>query len=142
MDTICDLLEFTTKGATIYCNTPGKVLWLTEALQSHDFAVSALHQDMEWNERKLRMRELGNGSTQDEVLITTDLGSRGIAVEQFPLVVNYDFPHERETYISRICGSGVVINFITGDDVRQMRDIEQFLDIQIEEMPMDIADLI
>lgn len=37
---------------------------------------------------------------------------------------------------------GVAINFVTEDDKRTMRDIEQFYNTQIEEMPMNVADLI
>jgi hypothetical protein len=38
--------------------------------------------------------------------------------------------------------SSVAINFVTAEDVRMMRDIEQFYSTQIEEMPMNVADLI
>ena len=65
------------------------------------------------------------------------------------LVISYDLPKEREDYIHRTGRSrcfgpkGVAINFIRcGDDVRQMRDIESFYNTQIEEMPMNVADLI
>lgn len=37
---------------------------------------------------------------------------------------------------------GVAINFVTAEDVRTLRDIEQFYNTQIEEMPMNVADLI
>jgi len=120
--------------------------WLTESLHTRDFTVSALHGDMDQKERELIMREFRSGSSR--VLITTDLLARGIDVQQVSLVINYDMPKDRENYIHRIGRSGrfgrkgVAINFITGDDVRQMRDIEQFYNTQIEEMPMNVADLI
>jgi translation initiation factor 4A len=37
---------------------------------------------------------------------------------------------------------GVAINFVTQEDIRTLKDIEQFYNTQIEEMPMDVADLI
>ena len=37
---------------------------------------------------------------------------------------------------------GVAINFVTNDDIRLMRDIEQFYNTTIDEMPMNVADLI
>merc|ERR1711906_26048 len=147
LDTLCDLYEtLTITQAIIYCNTRRKVDWLTESLHSRDFTVSALHGDMDQKERELIMREFRSGSSR--VLITTDLLARGIDVQQVSLVINYDMPKDRENYIHRIGRSGrfgrkgVAINFITGDDVRQMRDIEQFYNTQIEEMPMNVADLI
>merc|ERR1711907_60501 len=120
--------------------------WLTDRMRARDHVVSATHGDMDQNQRDIIMREFRSGSSR--VLITTDLLARGIDVQQVSLVINYDLPKDRENYIHRIGRSGrfgrkgVAINFITGDDVRQMRDIEQFYNTQIEEMPMNVADLI
>ena len=56
------------------------------------------------------------------------------------LVINYDLPNSRELYIHRIGRSGrygrkgVAINFVRSDDVRILRDIEQFYSTQIDEM--------
>jgi len=147
LDTLCDLYEtLTITQAIIYCNARRKVDWLTEQLHSRDFTVSALHGDMDQKERELIMKEFRSGSSR--VLITTDLLARGIDVQQVSLVINYDLPKDRENYIHRIGRSGrfgrkgVAINFLTGDDVRVLRDIEQFYNTQIEEMPMNVADLI
>ena len=67
---------------------------------------------------------------------------------QVSLVINYDLPNNRELYIHRIGRSGrfgrkgVAINFVKSDDVRILRDIEQYYSTQIDEMPMNVADLI
>ena len=71
-------------------------------------------------------------------------------VQQVSLVINYDLPTKRENYIHRIGRSrrqflrhkGMAINFLTASDVRSLRDIEQFYNTQIEEMPMNVADLL
>lgn len=89
------------------------------------------------------MKEFRSGSSR--VLITTDLLARGIDVQQVSLVINYDLPNNRENYIHRIGRGGrfgrkgVAINFATNDDVRMLREIEQFYNTQIEEMPMNVA---
>merc|ERR1711935_1170624 len=147
LDTLCDLYEtLTITQAIIYCNARRKVDWLTESLHSRDFTVSALHGDMEQKERELIMREFRSGSSR--VLITSDLLARGIDVQQVSLVINYDLPKDRENYIHRIGRSGrfgrkgVAINFVVADDARVMREIETFYNTQIEEMPMNVADLI
>lgn len=147
LDTLCDLYEtLTITQAIIYCNTRRRVDWLTEKMHERDFTVSSMHGDMGQGERDVVMREFRTGSTR--VLITTDLLARGIDVQQVSLVINYDLPTNRENYIHRIGRSGrfgrkgVAINFITQGDVRYMRDIEQFYNTQIEEMPMNVADLI
>ena len=115
-------------------------------MAARDFTVSWVHGDMEQRERDVIMREFRSGSSR--VLITTGLLARGIDVQQVSLVINYDLPTNRENYIHRIGRSGrfgrkgVSINFLTRDDVRLLRDIEQLYNTQIEEMPMNVADLI
>jgi translation initiation factor 4A len=147
LDTLCDLYEtLTITQAIIYVNKRRQVDWLTEQMKSRDFTVSAMHGEMDQRERDLIMREFRTGSSR--VLITTDLLARGIDVQQVSLVINYDLPLNRENYIHRIGRSGrfgrkgVAINFLTSTDVQYMRDIEQFYHTQIEEMPMNVADLI
>ncbi|KAI8909628.1 ATP-dependent RNA helicase eIF4A [Gorgonomyces haynaldii] len=147
LDTLCDLYEtVNVTQAVIFCNTKRKVDWLTEKLRSRDFTVSALHGDMDQNERSAIMKEFRQGSSR--VLITTDILARGIDVQQVSLVINYDIPSNRENYIHRIGRGGrfgrkgVAINFVTTDDIPMMNDIEKFYNTQVEEMPMDIANYI
>merc|ERR1712134_154875 len=147
LDTLCDLYEtLTITQAIIYCNTRRKVDWLTEKMRERDFTVSAMHGDMDMKEREIIMKEFRSGSSR--VLITTDLLARGIDVQQVSLVINYDLPTNLENYIHRIGRSGrfgrkgVSINFLTQEDVRTLRAIEQFYNTQVDEIPMDVADLI
>ncbi|KAI3139139.1 hypothetical protein CBS147326_2817 [Penicillium roqueforti] len=147
LDTLSDLYETVTiTQAVIFCNTRRKVDWLTDKLTARDFTVSAMHGDMEQGQRDVIMKEFRSGSSR--VLIATDLLARGIDVQQVSLVINYDLPANRENYIHRIGRGGrfgrkgVAINFVTADDVRMLREIEQFYSTQVEEMPMNVADLI
>ncbi|CAE6424696.1 hypothetical protein ACGC1H_002569 [Rhizoctonia solani] len=147
LDTLCDLYETVTiTQAVIFCNTRRKVDWLTEKLTEREFTVSAMHGDMEQNVREGIMKDFRSGTSR--VLITTDLLARGIDVQQVSLVINYDLPANRENYIHRIGRGGrfgrkgVAINFVTTEDVRMLRDIEQFYNTQIDEMPLNVADLI
>jgi len=147
LDTLCDLYEtLTITQAIIYCNTRRKVDFLADQLTKRDFTVSTMHAELDQKERDLVMREFRSGSSR--VLISTDLLARGIDVQQVSLVINYDLPQNMENYLHRIGRSGrfgrkgVAINFVTNNDVRTMKDIERYYHTQIEEMPMDIADLI
>ncbi|KAF8922190.1 P-loop containing nucleoside triphosphate hydrolase protein [Mucidula mucida] len=146
-DTLCDIYETVNVAqAVIFCNTKRRVDILTEQMRERDFTVSALHGSLDQEERKTLMKEFRTGSSR--VLITTDLLARGIDVQQVSLVINYDLPTNRENYIHRIGRGGrfgrkgVAINFVTMNDVPTMRDIERFYNTQIEEMPLNIADLI
>ncbi|KAF7488632.1 Eukaryotic initiation factor 4A-III [Sarcoptes scabiei] len=146
-DTLCDLYDtLTITQAVIFCNTKRKVDWLTEKMKEVNFTVSSMHGDMPQKERDQIMKEFRQGKSR--VLITTDVWARGIDVQQVSLVINYDLPNNRELYIHRIGRSGrfgrkgVAINFVKTDDIRILRDMEQYYSTQIDEMPMNIADLI
>eukprot|EP01083_Nonionella_stella_P136632 415869_1 len=145
--TLYDLYEsLTITQAIIYCNTRRKVMWLTDKMKQHDFTVSAMHGDMYQKERELIMREFRSGCTR--VLIATDLLSRGIDVYTMSLVINYDLPMNRETYLHRMgrCGrygrKGVSIDFVADEDEPKMRDIEKFFNLKLEELPMDADTMI
>ncbi|GJJ07295.1 RNA helicase [Clathrus columnatus] len=146
-DTLCDLYDtLTITQAVIFCNTRRKVDWLTEKMRSANFTVSSMHGEMNQKERDAIMAEFRTGASR--VLITTDVWARGIDIAQVSLVINYDLPSNRENYIHRIGRSGrfgrkgVAINFVTVEDVRILRDIEQFYSTQIDEMPVNAAELI
>merc|ERR1712218_649371 len=146
LDTLCDLYEtLTISQAIIFCNTRRKVDFLADQLTKRDFTISIMHADLNQQERDLVMREFRSGSSR--VLISTDLLARGIDVQQVSLVINYDLPKEMENYLHRIGRSGrfgrkgVAINFVTDSDVRAMTEIERFYHTQIDELPMDVADM-
>lgn len=147
LDTLCDLYETVSiTQAVIFCNTRRKVDWLMDQMVKRKFTVSAMHGDMEQPQRDMIMREFRSGSSR--VLITTDLLARGIDVQSVSLVINYDLPSNRENYIHRIGRSGrfgrkgVAINFVTEEDKRTLKDIEQFYNTTVDEMPMNVADML
>merc|ERR1712057_57851 len=147
IDTLCDLYEtLTITQAIIYCNTRRKVDYVAAEMSKRDFTISTMHAELDQKERDLIMREFRSGSSR--VLISTDLLARGIDVQQVSLVINYDLPNNLENYLHRIGRSGrfgrkgVAINMVSNNDVRAMKDIEKYYHTQIEEMPMNIADLI
>ena len=130
-ETLCDLYDtLTITQAVICCNSCRKVEWLTQKMGAHDFTVSAIHGDMEQNEREVIMKEFRSGSSR--VIITTDFLACGIDVQQVSLVINYDLPSNRENYSHRIGRGGrfgrkgVAINFLTNNCFRALRDIEMF----------------
>ena len=143
-ETLCDLYEsFAIAQAIIYCNTRRKVDWLARAMKEKDFVISAIHGDMEMSARNAILKEFRGGASR--VLITTDLLARGIDVQQVSLVINYDFPTDRENYIHRIGRSGrygrkgTAINFILREDMQMMEEIEQFYHTTIDVLPASVS---
>merc|ERR1712137_1322876 len=105
-----------------------------------------MHAGLDMDQRSLVMREFRSGSSR--VLISTDLLARGIDVQQISLVINYDLPSSIENYLHRIGRGGrfgrkgAAINFVTSDCVEQLAEIAKFYNTQIEEMPVNVADLL
>ncbi|CAH8502480.1 unnamed protein product [Schistosoma rodhaini] len=146
LETLCDLYQtITITQAVIFCNSRRKVEWLTNELIERDFIVSAMHGEMEQIERDNIMTAFRSGSSR--ILISTDLLSRGIDVQQISLVINFDLPTNLESYIHRIGRGGrfgrkgVAINFVTLADQRLLKDLENFYSTKIIELPMDVANL-
>lgn len=100
-DTLCDIFDqLTVTQCVIFCNTRRKVDWLTARMTEANFTVSSMHGEMPQKDRDSVMHQFRQGISR--VLISTDIWSRGIDVQQVSLVVNYDLPIERESYIHRI----------------------------------------
>ena len=143
-ETLKDLFgSITVNQCIIYCNSIKRVNDLCDALRNDNFPVCCIHSGMEKEERSKSYKDFINGSSR--VLISSNLTARGIDVQQVSTVINFDLPKDIHTYIHRIGRSGrwgrkgVGINFITQYDVRKMKEIEQYYDTQIEELPSSIT---
>ncbi|CAF2177820.1 unnamed protein product [Rotaria magnacalcarata] len=149
LDTLYDLfdtLAITQTQTVIFCNTCQKIDWLAEKLRAHNLTVSSLHLDMDAKQRNDTMKEFRTGSSR--ILVRTDTFERDNDIPQVSLVINYELPTNRESYIYRIGRSGafgrkgVAINFIINDEQQTLHNIEQYYHTQIEKLPIDIADFI
>ncbi|CAF1652473.1 unnamed protein product [Didymodactylos carnosus] len=101
---------------------------------------------MDAKQRHDAVKEFQTGSSR--ILVRTDSLGGDNDIPQVSLVINYDLPTNRANYIHRIGRygafgrKGVAINFIINDEQPTLRHIKQYYNTQIEELPMDIADLI
>ena len=132
--------------AIIYCNSIKRVNDLAEAMKHDSFPVAKIHSGMEESERKKVFETFKQGANR--VLIATDLFARGIDVQQVSIVINFDVPKNFHTYLHRIGRSGrwgrkgASINFITRRDVGKIKEIEQYYDTQISELPSNYIEIL
>jgi translation initiation factor 4A len=128
----------------IYINSKNKLMEIYDKLNNENFPVSCIHGELTSQDRKEIMTNFRSGHTR--ILLSTDLLSRGIDVQQLSLVINFDLPKSKEVYIHRIGRSGrygrkgVAINLVTERDMGHMREIESFYDTKIDEMPQNIEE--
>ena len=146
-DTLTDIYSaINISQCIIYINHKQRLVEISERLRDMDFPVGYIHGDMRTSEREQTIRSFRSGDIR--ILLSTDLLSRGIDVQQLSLVINYDLPIKKETYIHRIGRSGrygrkgVAINFVTERDVQDLHDLQTFYDTKIEEMPQDIENIV
>jgi translation initiation factor 4A len=125
----------------IYCNSTRRVDDLHEAMSLDKFPVTKIHGKMEEFERRKNDSAFRNGDAR--VLITSDLYSRGMDVQQVSIVINFDLPKSKHTYLHRIGRSGrwgrkgFAINFITRHDSARKTEFEEYYHTHIIEMPAD-----
>ena len=146
-DTLLDLYNLvSTSQAIIFCNTIRKVEWLETNLNTNNFPITTIHSNMTQPERDEVVKDFRDGKTR--LLLTTDLLSRGIDIPQVNMVINYDLPPNKETYVHRIgrCGrfdkKGVAITMVKmsdPSDIKTFNKMKHFYKMDIKEMPESIG---
>jgi len=123
----------------IYCNSVKRVIDLYDAMIEDNFPVCCIHSNMDKTARDNSFAEFRTG--KNRVLISSNVTARGIDIQQVSVVINFDVPKCVHTYLHRIGRSGrwgrkgVGINFITRRDVSKIKEIEQYYNTQISELP-------
>lgn len=124
----------------VFVGKKQRVKELTRTLRTLKIDARAMHSDLEQNERDQVMLDFRNGKV--DVLVATDVVSRGIDVTDVPLVINYDVPHDPEDYVHRIGrtaraeNSGEAITLVSPEDAKCWIRIERFLKKEIELLPI------
>jgi len=138
--TLKDLYSFMSVSQTIiYANSIKRVAALYDAMIEDGFPVCRIHSGMDKAERDKAFADFRTGSYR--VLISSNVTSRGIDIQQVSLVINFDIPKCVHNYLHRIGRSGrwgrkgVGINLITRRDVSKLKEIEAHYSTQINEMP-------
>ena len=134
-----DLFEYiSSQQCIVYCNSIKRVVDLYNAMLEEDYPVSCIHGGQSKEERMSSYKEFKSGSSR--VLISTNVTSRGIDVQQVSTVINFDIPGDIHNYIHRIGRSGrwgrkgMGINLITRRDVKKLKEIEEYYSTQINEL--------
>jgi translation initiation factor 4A len=139
-DTLKDLFSvISVSKCIIYCNSIRRVQELCFSMQKDGFSVCCIHSSMDKSERDAVFNQFRNGDSR--VLISSDITSRGIDIQQVSTVINYDIPKCVHNYLHRIGRSGrwgrkgFAINFVTKQDIFDMKNIEKHYGITIDELP-------
>jgi translation initiation factor 4A len=140
--TLKDIYQYISMSqCIIYANSVKRVMDLYSAMKEDNFPVSCIHSNMEKSEREQSFKEFRTG--QSRVLISSNITSRGIDIQQVSVVINFDLPKDIHTYLHRIGRTGrwgrkgTGINFITRRDIFKMKEIETYYSTEITELPQN-----
>lgn len=137
------LLTERPENCMIFCNTRIAVDRVQSYLSKKGYNCKSLHGDIPQAKRLKTMEQFKNGTFH--LLAATDVAARGIHIEGLSLVINYDVPNEKDSYIHRIGRTGRAgkngraITLVTGDDLMSLYEIEEHIGALIEEseLPSD-----
>ena len=124
----------------IFSSSKMKVKELGFAMKRMKFNIAVMHSDLEQVQREEVMRDFKNGKV--EVLVATDIVSRGIDIEDIQLIVNYDIPRDPEDYVHRIGrtaranNEGMAITFVSETEQGKFARIEKFLNKSLYKIPV------
>lgn len=124
----------------IFVSTKIKVKELERDLIKAGLKAKAIHSDLEQPEREEVLRNFRSKKLQ--ILVATDILSRGIDIEDIALVINYDVPGEPADYIHRIgrtaraASTGVALTFINEYDQQKFQQIEELIGVAVNKIPL------
>lgn len=124
----------------IFASKKVKVKELANSLKNIGLNADAMHSDLEQSQRDDVMYRFKSGKI--DVLVATDILSRGIDVDDIRLVVNYDVPNDAEDYVHRVGrtaranNDGLALTFVSDDQQTDFKKIEDFLNKTIYKIPV------
>ena len=130
----------TPERVIVFASSKMKVKEVTKAFLRLKLNVGEMHSDLEQSQRDQIMREFKSGRIN--ILVATDIVSRGIDIDDIRLVINYDVPHDCEDYVHRIGRTaranhdGCAITFVSEKEQTQFKTIEDFLEKTIYKIPI------
>lgn len=128
------------QSAIVFASTKSEVKDIEKKLIRDKVSARGIHSDLDQQKREEVMRDFRNRKFQ--ILVATDIVSRGIDIEDIDLVVNYDVPHDPEDYVHRIGrtaraqSDGVALTFINKKQKRSFEMIEKFIGSPIYKIPL------
>jgi superfamily II DNA/RNA helicase len=122
----------------IFCSTKEKTKQLTRELKKLRLSVDEMHSDIDQSAREAVLNRFK--ARQLNILVATDILSRGIDIEDIDLIINYDVPHDAEDYIHRVgrtaraASEGEAITLVGEKDHRRFGIIEEFIGKTVDKM--------
>ena len=122
----------------VFANTRDKVDKIYKSMKKDKFNEGVIHGDMSQDKRLFIIKDFKENKFN--ILVSSDITSRGIHVDDVSLVINYEVPRDKENYVHRIGRTGRVdklgkaITIVSTKEEKYLREIEEYTKNQIEEI--------
>ena len=132
---LVEMMSASTDQTLVFSRTKHGANNLAKRLNKENIKAAAIHGNKSQAQRTKALYDFKQGGVQ--VLVATDIAARGIDIEQLARVVNFDLPHVPEDYVHRIGrtgragATGLAISLVSGDEGKQLRDIERLIKFSI-----------
>ncbi len=129
------------ESVIIFCRTKHGADRVAHLLKRANHAVAVLHSNRTQQEREQALQGFREG--RYDVLVATDIASRGLDIEDVSHVINYDVPQHPEDYVHRIGRTGRAqargdaLTLMTAEDAQHVAAIERFIGQKIERTKLD-----
>jgi len=126
------------KSLMIFLNTRERVMKLYSQMRKDKFLVRELHGEMSQEKRIYAIKDFKE--FKFNILVSTDVASRGIHIDDISLVINYDVPRDKENYIHRIGRTGrkdkfgKSITMVSSKEEKYIDEIESYIGYNIKEI--------
>jgi len=126
------------KSILVFSSTKKKVKTLEKEMKKLGFTVRAIHSDLNQKEREDALLKFRNKRIQ--MLVATDIISRGIDIMDIDLVINFDIPNDPEDYVHRVGrtaraeSTGVALTFVIRKEERLLDRIESLIGDRIHKI--------
>ncbi len=122
----------------IFANTKNNVIDLYSKMKKDKFLVQQLHGDMSQDKRLFMIKDFKENKFN--ILVSTDVASRGIHIDNISLVINYEVPRDKENYVHRIGRTGrqnkfgKAITLVSQTEVKYLEEIESYTGFKLNEI--------
>lgn len=141
LDALSRMLEAEEFDAVlVFVRTKNATVEVSDALEARGYASAALNGDVPQSMRERIVRSVKDSKL--DIIVATDVAARGLDVDRLSLVVNYDMPHDVESYVHRIGRTGRAgrngdaILFVTPRERRMLNSIERTTRQTLERMDL------
>ncbi|GHT82167.1 DNA helicase [Actinomycetota bacterium] len=136
---LAQILQIERKKAIIFIQMKHQVAKVADQLKEMGYNVNELHGNLNQAQRSKFLEKFSSSTDDQSILVTTDVAARGLDIDDVTLVVNYECPDDKASYLhrtgrtGRAGSSGIAVTFVDWEDVRRWNSISQDLGLDLED---------